>query len=203
MTLYSLILFLQVAAVLTLFAALSFEVLSLFHLRRASTLTGVRLWIEPVPQLPLMTAGSGLVVFISGVYLAMRMQAFELAWPKVAAAALLLIAPFGALTGRRMRAIRLACRGAEEINSQLLNRVRDPFLKISLGIRVAVFLGIVLLMAAKPELWESISVVGVAVALGLLSSLLTWHRNGSLSATSADLGNQRRRRLDPGVENIK
>jgi hypothetical protein len=189
MTLYSLILFLHVAAVLTLFAALSFEVQSLFHLRRASILTEVRAWIEQVPRLTLTTAGSGLVVFVSGVYLAMRMQAFQLAWPKVAAAALLLIAPFGALTGRRMRAIRLACRNVEGINSQLLNRLRDPFLKISLGIRIAVFLGIVLLMAAKPELWESISVVGVATFLGLLSYLLTWHRNGSLPATSPDLGN--------------
>jgi len=36
MTLYSIILFLHVAAVLGLFASLSFEVLSLFHLRRAS-----------------------------------------------------------------------------------------------------------------------------------------------------------------------
>jgi hypothetical protein len=53
MTLYSLVLFVHVAAVLPLFAVLSFEVLSLFHLRRASTLTEAQLWIEPVPGLPL------------------------------------------------------------------------------------------------------------------------------------------------------
>ena len=95
-TLYSLVLFVHVAAVLTLFATLSFEVLSRFYLRQASslTLTEAHLWIEPVPRLPLMTAGSGLVVFISGVSLAMPMPAFELAWPKVATAAVLMIAPF-------------------------------------------------------------------------------------------------------------
>jgi hypothetical protein len=116
------------------------------------------------------------------------MSAFDLAWPKVTVGALLLIAPLGALTGRRMRAIRRACADAKAINSELLSRLRDPFLKISLGIRLAVFLGIVLLMAAKPDLWESISIVGTSVILGLLSSLFAWRRSASLSAPSAGLG---------------
>jgi len=47
MTLFSVVLFFHVTAVLGLFAALSFEALSLFHLRRVSTLTGARRWIEP------------------------------------------------------------------------------------------------------------------------------------------------------------
>src|SRR6266436_8077321 len=111
MTLYSLVLFLHVTAVLSLFAALSFEVLSLFHLRGAPSLSETRRWIEPVPGLPLVAVGLLLVVFFSGVYLAMRMSALDLAWPKVAVGALLLITLFGALTGRRMRAIRRACAG--------------------------------------------------------------------------------------------
>ena len=68
MTLYSLVLFVHVAGALALFTALSFEVLSLVRLRRASTLTEVQLWMEPVPGLPLVTLGSLLVVFFSGVY---------------------------------------------------------------------------------------------------------------------------------------
>jgi hypothetical protein len=102
--------------------------------------------------------------------------------------ALLLMAPLGALTGRCMRAIRRACGDAKAINSELLRRLQDPFLRISLGIRIAVFLGIGVLMSAKPELWESIGIVGASVVLGLLSSLLAWGRSGSLSAPSADLG---------------
>jgi len=61
-------------------------------------------------------------------------------------------------------------------------------LKISLGIRIAVFLGIVLLMAAKPELWASIIVVGISIILGLLSSVLAGRHSGTLSAPSADVG---------------
>ncbi len=58
----------------------------------------------------------------------------------------------------------------------------------SLVLFVAVFLGIVLLMAAKRELWESVSVVGTSVALGLLATVLVRHRTGSLLVPSADLG---------------
>jgi hypothetical protein len=185
MTLYSLVLFVHVAAVLALFAALSFEVLSLFHLRRASTLTEAQLWIEPVPGLPLFALGSLLVVFFSGVYLTIQMSASGEAWPKVTVAALLFVTPLAAITGRRMRAIRRTCAIATAINSELLDRLQDPLLKISLGIRIAVMLGIVLLMGAKPELWESIGIVGASFAIGLLSSLLTSRRTASLSAGSA------------------
>ena len=187
MTFYSLVLFAHVTAVLSLFATLSFEVLSLFHLRHVSTLTEARRWMEPVPGLPLVALVSLLVILFSGIYLAMRMSAFGLAWPKVTVGALLLIAPFGALTGRRMRAIRRACADTTTINSELLNRFQDPFLKISLSIRIAAFLGIVLLMAAKPGLWVSIGIVGTVVVFGLLASLLAWRRSGSLSAPSAEL----------------
>lgn len=93
MTFYSLVLFGHVTAVLGLCAALSFETLSLFQLRRVYNLTEARRWIELVPGLPLVAMGSLLVVFFSGVYLALRMSAFELAWPRVSVGALLLIAP--------------------------------------------------------------------------------------------------------------
>jgi hypothetical protein len=90
------------------------------------------------------------------------MSAFGLAWPKVTIAAFLLMAPLGALTARRIRAIRRANADAQAFNSELLQRLQDPILKISLGIRIGVFLGIVLLMVAKPELWESVSIVGAS-----------------------------------------
>jgi hypothetical protein len=182
MTLYSIILFLHVAAVLGLFASLSFEVLSLFHLWRASDLSEVQRWIELVPGIPSLAIGSIFVVLLSGIYLAVRMSAFALAWPKVAIVALLLIAPFGALTGKRMRAIRRSSVEASTMKSELLRRLQDPFLKISLGIRIAVFFGIVLLMSAKPELWQSIGIVACSVVLGLLLSLLAWRRTGPLPA---------------------
>ena len=45
------------------------------------------------------------------------------------------------------------------MKSGLARKLQDPFLKISLSIRIAVFFGIVMLMAAKPELLPSIGIV--------------------------------------------
>jgi hypothetical protein len=110
------------------------------------------------------------------------MSAFELAWPKVAGGALLLIAPLGALTGWRLRAIRRTSVETKAINSELTSRLRDPFLKVSLSIRIALFFGILLLMSAKPDLWVSTGIVATSVVLGLLLSLFAWGRSGSLPA---------------------
>jgi hypothetical protein len=181
MTLYSIILFLHVTAVLALFAGLSFEVLSLSHLRRASDTGDVRRWIDPLPGIPAVAIASIFVVLFSGIYLAMRMSAFDVAWPKVAVLALLVMAPFGAFTGKRMRAIRRNSLEASTMKSELFKRLQDPFLKISLGIRIAVFLGIVLLMTAKPDLRQSIGIVVCSAVLGLLFPL-AWRRTGPLPA---------------------
>ena len=188
MTHYSLVLFIHVTAVFVLAAALSFEVLSLLHLRGASTATEAHPWIEPVPRLPLFAVGSLLVILFSGMYLIIPISTSGRAWPHVAVAALFLMAPFGAITARRMRAIRKAYRAGKAMNSELLDRLRDPFLKMSLGIRIATFLGVFLLVSAKPRLWESISLVAASMVIGLLSSLLAWRRRISSSASSADLG---------------
>lgn len=189
MTFYSMVLFVHVTAVLLLFAAMAVEVLSLFHLRRASTLTEVRLWIDPIPGLPLAAMGSLLIVLFSGIFLTIRMSATGEAWPKVTVAALLFVAPIAAITGRRMRAIRRTSVTATAIDSELRGRLQDPILKVSLGIRIAVILGLVLLMGAKPELWESAGIVGASFVVGLLSSLLSSSRTASLrAAPTADLG---------------
>src|SRR5258708_7673128 len=160
MTVYSLILFIHVTAVLALVAAMALEALSLFHLRRAATLTEVRVWIDPAPALPLATTSSLLLVLFSGIYLTIRLSAFGAAWPRVTIAAMLLIAPFGAIATHRMRAIRRASATGTMISPDVRHRLQNPFLKVSLGIRIAVILGIVLLMAAKPQLWPSVGIVG-------------------------------------------
>lgn len=182
MTFYSIILFLHVTAVLGLFSSLSFELLSLSHLRQASDLAETRRWIEPLPGIPLVALVSILVVLVSGIYLAVRVVAFDLAWPKIAIVALLLIAPFGALTGKRMRAIRRSSAEAKTMQPELLKRLQDPFLKVSLGVRTTVFFGIVLLMTSKPELRQSIEIVVCSVVLGFLLPLLTGRRTRALSA---------------------
>jgi hypothetical protein len=170
MTPYSLILFVHVTAVLALFAALAFEGLSLFRLRRASTPAEVRFWIDPVPRLPVAAGGAVLAALLSGVYLTMRVSAFGAAWPKVSLVAMFLIAPMAAISARRISALRRASAAAAAITPDLQRRIHDPLLKLSLGLRIAVLLGIVLLMGAKPDLRESVAAIGVFAVVGVLSA---------------------------------
>lgn len=181
MTFYSLVLFVHVAATLALFAAIIIEALALYRLRRVSTLNEVRLWIDPAPGLAFVTTGSLLGVFFSGIYLAIRVSAVNAAWPRVTIIAMFLLAPFAATVARRMREIRRASATATTIDADLQRRLQDPFLKVATAIRVAIVLGIVLLMAAKPALGTSVAVLAASIAVALISLVLTSRRTASFA----------------------
>ena len=172
MTLYSLVLFVHVTATLALFAAIILEALALFHLRRATAVSEVRLWLDPLPGLPLMATGSLLVVLVSGIYLAIRVSAFGAGWPAASMAGMVLLAPFAILAARRMREIRKATAAATGIHSDLQRRLQDPFLKAASAIRMAVMLGIVFLMAVKPSWGASAVVLSASSVLGLSTGFL-------------------------------
>jgi hypothetical protein len=181
MSLYAFVLFFHIAGVIALFITLSFEALSLFRMRRAQTLADVRLWLDPLPRLPLLTGISALVVLASGLHLAARMSAFREAWIDVTLVSLLLMAPLGAPAGKRLRAIRHAVADGTTLDPALRNHLQDGFLKISLCMRGSLFLGIVLLMIAKPELLQSICVVAAFLLLGLVLPLVFRGRTPQLS----------------------
>jgi len=169
----SVVLIIHVTAVFVLCSVLCIEGLSLVHLRAASTLADAHPWIEPVRRLRYFAVGSVLVIQFSGAYLILRTSSFDQAWPKVAMVSFpLLMAPFGNMTARRMRAIRAAFRLKEASQSELLGMLRAPLLKTSLVIRIAAFLGVFLLVSIKPGWWGSLSLVGASLTISLLSMLL-------------------------------
>jgi hypothetical protein len=166
MTLYSIILFCHLAATLVVAAALSIEAISLSRLRRSTTRSEVRIWSDLVPRFSLIMIGSLAVLLLSGAYMTEQIAAWTLGWPRIAVLALVLIAPFGAITGKRMRAIRRESSKDSSALTDLSTRVRDPFLKISFCVRTALFLGIVFLMTVRPGFAESMTVLGVSLLLG-------------------------------------
>jgi hypothetical protein len=113
------------------------------------------------------------------------MSAWTLAWPKVALATLILIGVLGAITSKRMRALRQAY-GPDQ--SEFFRRSEDPILKISLSIRIALVFAAVLLMNAKPELRESLGIVGAFVVTGLVAAFFIPNRQSVLSTTDSDAG---------------
>jgi hypothetical protein len=181
MPFHSIILVTHVIAVFVLCGALSIETLCLVRLRNASTHIEAATWITPVSRLSLFALVAVLTILFTGVQLVMR-TAIAQWWPKLAAAALLLMGPLGAVTGRRIRAIRKAIE-MKDSDSDLMDKLRDPFLKVSLGVRISMFFGIFLLVSAKPGLRGSLSLLAGAVLFGFILSLRGWGRKETRLAT--------------------
>jgi hypothetical protein len=187
---YSVILMVHVIAVLVMAGVLSIEAVALLHLRGASIWEEAVPWITPVPRISIIAALSIVLIVISGGYLVMQESASQRAWARVALGAVLLMGPLGATTGRRLRAIRNAVASRDEMHLELLRRVRQPFLKVSLGVRISVFLGIFLLVSTKPGLLQSLILIGAAASVGFASSLLLeWSHNPRLATKKLNLGN--------------
>jgi hypothetical protein len=73
-----------------------------------------------------------------------------------------------------MRAIRLACAAEDAEDAGLPTMLRDPFLKFSINLRIALVLGVVLLMTSKPDLLESLGAIVGFTVLGLVSTAVFW-----------------------------
>jgi hypothetical protein len=145
MMLYSLALFLHVGSALALASALSIDGLILFQLRRVRTAAAAHPWLNLWSVVPRIAGGSGLLLLLSGAYLAHRMSAWTLAWPKIALAALIVIAVLGVITGKRMRALRQVCASGEATEFEYATRLKDPVLRVSLCSRIALLFAAVLL----------------------------------------------------------
>ncbi len=172
-TFFSFVLFLHVVAALSIFAVLAVDVVVLNRLRQASTFQDALPWIDVSPGSLAFLIGSPPVLFASGGYMAHELAAWNFAWPKVAVVSLAFVAVLGAIAGRRMRAIRQSFSAGDLSGSEVLRRFRDPFLHISLSVRVALVLGIAYLMTATPDLLTSVLVIAVSATFGLGWALLT------------------------------
>jgi hypothetical protein len=185
MTVYLVVLFVHVVSAMVLAAALRLEILTLIHLRKAATPTEARFVLDLAPGFPVVAMGSLILLLLSGGYMTTQASAWSLAWPRVTMAALVLIGPLGAVSGRKMRAIRGLSASGHSAASELLKKIQDPFLLFSMTLRSALVLGIVLLMTAKPGLTESLEAVGAFAIAGLAAAFLLSRRGVVSPAVSA------------------
>src|SRR5215472_1982710 len=133
MTIFSGILFLHVVSALAIVSALSLEALVLYHLRRAADAREASTSIDLAPGLPAIFVASAVVLLLTGGYLTVQMSAWSQAWLKISMAALVLVGPFGALSGRRMRAIRRMSASGRVSGADLIRRLQDPIFTFSIN----------------------------------------------------------------------
>jgi uncharacterized membrane protein len=114
-------------------------------------------------------AGAVGLILVSGIYLAIRVGVFDLAWVRVSFGSMILMGILGGPVVRpQMRALLRAGDGRQSTAGR---EARHPLLRASLRARLAVGLAIVYLMIGKPDLRESLLVVGGALALGAATSV--------------------------------
>ncbi len=113
-------------------------------------------------------------ILVFGIYMMAAAQ-IGAAWLVVAFWAFVLLALIArALTTRRMSAIaRMVATEQRSVALALHSAIHHPLLWISMQTRIALALGIVFLMAVKPDLVGALVAVGVSLVAGVIVALLT------------------------------
>jgi hypothetical protein len=172
MNAYSIALFLHIVGAVGIFVALGLEWTGLWQIRNATTPQQVGGWMRILKGVRKFGFASMLTTVVSGVYMIVTVWGGE-AWIIVTVGSLvLMIALAQVVTAPRMMAIGKALVTEKGLLSQNFHSLaNNSLLWISLQTRVALALGIVFLKVAKPDLGGSLLTIGVAIALGIGSTL--------------------------------
>ena|SRR5215813_4900861 len=167
MNLYSLVLYSHILGTIGLFAGLAIEWVTMPALKRADP-AETRIWINLWPNLLPLTIASAVLLIASGIYLAATVSAFSQGWIQVSMLSLLIIALLGAVGSKRMQTIGTEANRAEGV---------PAIVPLAVSCRTAIALGVVMLMTIRSNRTESVAVVAIAAAAGLLHGVVT--RKGS------------------------
>lgn len=175
MTPYDLALFIHITGAIGVFIGVSTWLFVAVALRRARQVAQIRTLSSFIQPTGILTIASLLLLGVAGFYMALTTWGGQTSWIIVATISFALLAPFGALLiDPRLRAVGKMAAAAPDgaLPTALAARIRDPLVGVGLCLYVGVLLGIVFLMTNKPPLATSISVIVVAVALGLVGGVL-------------------------------
>jgi hypothetical protein len=169
MTVYIAALYLHLLGALFLFMAFAVEWVIQGRVRSCASLEEAKPWLMAGRTVPLLGALGGIGVFIPGLFLAAREKLWAAAWIQAAMTAAVVMALLGvAFTGPRMRALGKLAMAGGQAAADASGRLRDPLVLYSLRVRAALGLGVLYLMAAKPDLVTTLIAMGIAVILGIV-----------------------------------
>jgi hypothetical protein len=169
---YILIHFLHVVGALGMAAAYAVEAAGLVGLRASSTGDEARVWFRTRRWVLRLGPMSILVILATGLS-AVWIGWGWAAWIVASLSGLVAVALIGGvLTGIPMARIERALESSVgPLSDEIRRDIRGRALSISMTTRVALTLGIALLMVSKPEALPSAVVVALAAAFGLVAGL--------------------------------
>ena len=173
MTIYNIALFLHIVGALIMGSAQVLETIGVNRIRQAKTTMDLGAVFGFVRPLSSLYQVSGALILLSGIYLTIAFWGAE-AWIIISLVMVLLLAVSGPrVSGVRFREI--GQRSAAEsgtLSPSLRSLTQAPILEWSHYLRMGAFLGIVLLMVAKPGLVGSLLVIAAALVVSGAYSLL-------------------------------
>jgi hypothetical protein len=173
MTLYVAARLLHVFGALGLFVTLGIEWAALSQLAETRTSDEVRRALKTLGLSRKVGPPALISTLAAGIYMTTVIDAWSLAWPRVAFGSIVLIALIGGLiTGRRTAALGRSV-GAET-DRTFEERTADPWLWSSLLTRAAILVGIIVLMTTKPTMAGSLVTMVAAIGTGLIAGLPAW-----------------------------
>ena len=180
------LLFGHLIGVVVLFGAIAVENLTFVFMSRAKSVEDLRGATTFAPTLPVLFPVGAVLLLGFGIGLVAHSRRFEFgeAWIDISLGLVVVLMVLGpTVQGRRIDHITDAARssGGGPIPADLAGRVRDPILRTSMLVSSWLAIGIVFLMARKPDwtaAWISVVIFGL---IGVAESLLL-SRLGSPSA---------------------
>ncbi|TMG57239.1 MAG: hypothetical protein E6H84_01005 [Chloroflexi bacterium] len=166
MTVYAVALFLHIVGALGLFAALALEWTALSGFRRSTTAEQVTDWSTIYGALRRIGPVSIGLLLVFGLYM-MATAWGPTPWIGLGILALVVIAALGAFNGIQItRVLRQNAGRTGPLSSESRNALHRPTFVLSLRLRTALALGVVLIMTVKTDLVTSVAVLVITLALG-------------------------------------
>jgi len=175
MTLYLVALFLHLIGAVLLFVTLGLEGLAIRYLSGATTAEQVRDWGSVAALSGVFGPLSAVTLLVTGLYMVITTW-HVVAWIVVAVVGWLFVVVVGTVNGIRLARMARIPAGETAAVADVADRVRQPLLIMSWLATVAVGLGVMFLMSAKPDWGGSVLVLIIALALGVASSIPIWAR---------------------------
>lgn len=165
---YSIALFLHITGALMLFASISIEWLCVINMRNSTVVETIKESIFNYSRLTAINLTAMILILIPGIYM-MAVVWKNASWISIAFIGIILLAVVGgAVTGRKMKIIKKIMSKENNISPLLRSLLNDNSLMLSIKMRTTISLGIIFLMAVKPDMIGSIVTLVTSVIIGFL-----------------------------------
>jgi hypothetical protein len=186
MTFYAFVVFIHIASAFFLFAGLVLEWVAFHFLSGTVNSGGIPQWVRTAGFSAKLYGPAIGLILLSGGYLGDVLKAWSQAWLPASLFVLVVAGLIGAaFAAPRVRALKkLNLRPGAALTTEARARIQDPVLMASSRIRVALVLGVLLLMVTKVDLHRSVVISICALAIGLVAAVPLWKRRPGLAASN-------------------